>query len=148
MDIFMNWFRGLNLGHRRAVIVLTTSLALLWLDSIIFAAAEHISLWLGLYNILADAETFGGVTPPTNALGYACLTAVCLLLIPLLGSTISLVTSGLTETQVKKSTDEIKTHHASMFSEFEDRQRERHEELKQHISNQIGHNGQDAQNLT
>jgi len=93
---------GLGGAHRRALAVIAASLALLLADSALFARAEHLPYALGVYNILADAETFGGTTGPSTPLGYWSAVVVCVLLIPLLGAAISLFTSGLTETHLKR----------------------------------------------
>jgi hypothetical protein len=128
----------MNTGHRRAVTVLTVSLVLLAADSAAFSAAEHIPLWHGLYVIMANAETFGGDVGPSNTAGYICNTIVLLLLIPLLGAAISLITSGLTETQVKKSAADMKDHHETRLAEMEERIKahaaEQHEKLMRHVS--------------
>lgn len=112
-----------NDGRRRAVKVISVCVALLLADSAAFSAAEHIPFWHGLYVILANAETFGGDVPPTDAAGYVCNTVVLLVLIPLFGAVISFFTSGLTETHVKaesaKLHDKLDTHHASHMDRME-----------------------------
>lgn len=116
--------------HKRAVKVLAVCSALIVADAAVFSAAEHIPLWHGMYVILANAETFGGDVSPSTTLGYIANVIVLVLLIPLLGSVISLVTSGLTEVHVRDSAENVKQE---IKQHVEDRLGEHHEALRQHI---------------
>jgi hypothetical protein len=90
-------------GHRTlSLIVIAVTLALDVTCGVVFAAAEHIAVWHGIYCALANAETFGGDVSPTTPLGYAVNFTECLLLIPLSGAVLSLATSGLTERHVRR----------------------------------------------
>ena len=49
--------------HVRAFIVISVALVLDTIFGLCFAAAQHISVWLGLYCALANAVTVGGTVP-------------------------------------------------------------------------------------
>jgi hypothetical protein len=123
--------------HRRAFQVIAVSLALVLIVGGVFAAAEHIPYWHGLYVILANAETFGGDVGPSDTLGYVCNVIVCLALIPLAGATISLVTSGWTEKHVKAAEARQNQHIEAKLAEH-------HDDLKAHITATLTGNGGDA----
>jgi hypothetical protein len=96
--------------RRRALAVITAALVLdagcgLW-----FAAAQHISWWLGLYCAVANAVTVGGTVAPSAPGGYLATAAECVLVVPLFAATFSLFTSGLTAVHVAASEERIKEH--------------------------------------
>lgn len=87
-----------------------------------YAAAEHISSWLGLYYAVTTATTvgYGDVTPHTGA-GHVIAAAIMLTVVPLFAATFSLLTTALTEARVKSH------------------MRGQEERLKQHIENRLRH---------
>jgi hypothetical protein len=97
-------------NHRAALLVIACALILDTACGFAFAAAEHISVLLGLYCALANAVTLGGDVSPTNGWGYAVNTAECILIVPLFGATFSLFTSGLTQIHVRGAEKRIKQH--------------------------------------
>ena len=96
--------------HRTALIVITSALMLDTVFGFLFAMAQHIPYWVGLYCALANAVTVGGTVSPSTHWGYAITAAECILVVPLFAATFSLLTSGMTSVHVKKSEKRIKDH--------------------------------------
>jgi hypothetical protein len=96
--------------HKIALLVVAAALALDAACGVAYAAAEHITLWLGLYNALANAVTLGGDVPPSNGWGHLVDACECFTVIPLFAATLSLFTSGLTEMHVVRAEHRIRQH--------------------------------------
>jgi hypothetical protein len=96
--------------HKIALLVVAAALALDGACGIAYAAAEHIAVWLGLYNALANAVTLGGDVPPANGWGHLVDACECFTVIPLFAATLSLFTSGLTEMHVVRAEHRIRQH--------------------------------------
>lgn len=96
--------------HRIALLVIAAALALDVACGLLYAAAEHIPAWHGLYNALANAVTLGGDVAPVNAAGYAINATECFLVVPLFAATFSLFTSGLTAGHVRRSESRVREH--------------------------------------
>lgn len=96
--------------HVRAFIVISVALVLDTIFGLCFAAAQHISVWLGLYCALANAVTVGGTVAPAHLWGFIWTALECILVVPLFAATFSLFTTGLTAAHVRKSEDRIKEH--------------------------------------
>ena len=100
------------MNHRRRA--LDTIAAAATLDialGVLFAWAEHLNIWLGLYWALTTATTvgYGDVTPHTVA-GHVIAALVMLTVVPLFAATFSLFTSGLTDVHVRRAEGRIKAH--------------------------------------
>lgn len=113
------WHKFWNMSHRDkawwiVALALTTDACMGWL----FSWAQHIPVWHGLYVALADAVTFGGDLSPSTPVGYIACTVICVMVIPLFGAALSLITTWLTsgsvkahvETAVENQTADIKSH--------------------------------------
>jgi hypothetical protein len=96
--------------HRLAALVVLAALILDTACGWLFAVAQQIPLWHGLFCALANAVTVGGDVPPSTPLGYAVTAVECALVVPLFAATFSLFTSGLTATHVHQATADIKRH--------------------------------------
>jgi hypothetical protein len=95
--------------HRRALAVIAAAAVLDTLLGLAFAAADHLSVWNGLYFALTTATTvgYGDIT----AHGWAAHVLAALMMttvIPLFASAFSLLTSGLTD--VAGAEERIKDH--------------------------------------
>ncbi|HEV2172899.1 MAG TPA: potassium channel family protein [Nitrospira sp.] len=97
--------------HSRALKVLALAAVLDMLAGVAFTLLEHVSLLTGLYWAVTTATTvgYGDVTPRTNT-GHALAIIVMLTVIPLFAATFSLITSGLTSSDVQDSETRIKRH--------------------------------------
>ena len=105
------------MSHRRvALLVIAAALALDTVCGCLYAVAEHLPLWHGLYAALANAVTLGSDVNPVNAAGYVINTAECFTIVPLFAASVSLFTSSLTEIHVRKAERRIKLHTESMLA--------------------------------
>lgn len=96
-----------GLSHRLiSLLIIIVSAVLVAADGLLFAAAEHIPAWHGVYCIWMTAITVGGDVGPTGW-GYACLAFAP---VPLLAVAFSLLTSGLAELHIRRAKREIMTH--------------------------------------
>lgn len=100
----------MNRHHKRALLVIAATALLDAACGLLYAAAEHISPWHGLYCALADGVTRGGNASPTTTAGYIISAVECMLVVPLLGASFSLFTSGLTAVHVAASETRVKAH--------------------------------------
>lgn len=103
--------------HRIALAVIAAALGLDALFGLLFAAAEHIAVWHGLYCALANAVTVGGDVAPTTPGGYVVNAGECLLVVPLFAATFSLFTSGLTAGHVRRAEVRLKQHVSAVAAE-------------------------------
>lgn len=101
----------------RALKVLTVAVSLDALAGFAFAQVEHVAVVTGLYWAVTTATTvgYGDVTPDSWG-GKLLAVIVMLTVIPLFAASFSLLTSGLTSSQVSDSEERLKRH-------FEDRLR-------------------------
>jgi hypothetical protein len=90
--------------HRLGWIVVVASLVVVFVDGLLFAAAEHISDWHGVYCIWMTGITVGGDVAPTGW-GYACL---ALSPVPLLGAAFGLFTSALSAVNTRREVGNAK----------------------------------------
>jgi voltage-gated potassium channel len=98
-------------SHRLAAITILAASLLDAVFGVVFAAAEHRSVGLGLYWAVATATTvgYGDVTPHT-ALGHVVAVAVMLTVVPLFAASFSLFTSALAGAHIVRSEHRIKQH--------------------------------------
>lgn len=105
------------MNHRRTMLrVIGAAIATDIACGLLFAYAQHIAWWHGLYNALANAVTVGGDVVPTTPLGWATNAIECILVVPLFAATLSLFTTVLTAERVEAHVDK------------------RHAELRKHIT--------------
>jgi hypothetical protein len=118
--------------HRIAVITIAAALVLDTACGVLYAFAERIAVWHGLYCALADGVTRGGDVAPSTPAGYWISAVECVLVVPLIGATFSLFTSGLTSVHVRSSEKRVKAHleqrlaedHRSIHQRLDDMERE------------------------
>lgn len=103
--------------HQRALVVISVALVLDVVFGWCFAAAQHISVLIGLYCALANAVTVGGIITPSTTWGFVWTALECIMVVPLFAATFSLFTTGLTATHVRKSEKRIKEHISSQVSD-------------------------------
>ena len=97
--------------HRRALQVIGWAVLLDMALGLLFALAQGISYWDGLYWAVTTATTVGyGDIVPHGWLAHLVAIVVMLTVIPLFASAFSLLTSGLTSTHVEASEKRIKDH--------------------------------------
>lgn len=96
--------------HRVALLVILGALSLDAFLGVMFAAAQGIAVWHGLYNALANAVTLGGDVAPSSPAGYMVNALECLTVVPLFAATFSLFTSGLTAGHVQRSEARVRSH--------------------------------------
>jgi Na+/melibiose symporter-like transporter len=96
---------------RRAAVVLILSVGLDIIFGLLFALAEHVSLWNGLYFATTTASTvgYGDITPHGWA-PHLIAVAMMLTVIPLFSAVFSLLTTTLTTKHVDRRHDELKQH--------------------------------------
>jgi voltage-gated potassium channel len=104
--------------HRRALVTITAAVVLDTALGLAFAFADHVPVADGLYWATTTATTVGyGDIAPKSGLPRLIAVLVMLTVIPLFAATFSLLTSGLTSTNVTASEHRMKAH-------FEQRLRE------------------------
>lgn len=97
--------------HKYALRVICATTSLDFVFGVAFGYSDHIGFWNGLYFATTTASTVGyGDIIPRGWLPHAISVAIMLTVIPLLGATFSLFTSGLTSTHVERSEKRIKEH--------------------------------------
>jgi hypothetical protein len=96
--------------HHIAFIVICLAVFLDAMCGLVFAHAQSIPLWLGLYCALANAVTVGGTVAPSTHVGYIATAIECGLVVPLFAATFSLFTSALAGIHVRKSEARMKEH--------------------------------------
>lgn len=99
---------ALNVHHRRAMYVLFTAVALDVVLGLVFAAAQHVSAWEGLYYATGTALTVGADIAPHGWLPHALTVAMEVTVLPLFASVLALVTTGLTADHVDTRHEELK----------------------------------------
>jgi hypothetical protein len=97
-------------NHRIALLVIAAALVLDAGLGVAYAAAMHISVWLGLYNALANAVTLGGDVAPVGFWAHLVNAGECFTVIPLFAAALSFFTSGLTGLHIQASEGRLKTH--------------------------------------
>ena len=106
----------MHVHSSRAIKVLVTAMTLDMLSGIAFALVEHLSIVTGLYWAVTTATTVGyGDVIPTSWAGHLIAVVVMLTVIPLFAAAFSLLTSGLTSTQVSDSETRLKAHFEERF---------------------------------
>ena len=104
--------------RRRALLVVGWAVLLDITLGLLFALAQGISYWGGLYFATTTATTVGyGDITPRGWLPRLIAVAIMLTVIPLFAAAFSLLTSGLTSAHVAASEKRVKAH-------FEQRLRE------------------------
>ena len=102
---------GQNKNHRRALWVIITAAILDIIFGIIFAAAAHVSIGMGLYYATATATTAGNAPVTLSGwLPYTLTVLIMLTVIPLFSACFSLFTAGLTTNHVDQRHEEMKAH--------------------------------------
>jgi voltage-gated potassium channel len=97
--------------HRRALLVIGWAVLLDIVLGLLFALAQGISYWDGLYWSVTTATTVGyGDIVPRGWLAHLVAIVVMLTVIPLFASAFSLLTSGLTAVHVDASEHRMKAH--------------------------------------
>jgi voltage-gated potassium channel len=97
--------------HRRALQVIGWAVLLDMALGLLFALAQGISYWDGLYWSVTTATTVGyGDIVPRGWLAHLVAIVVMLTIIPLVSATFSLFTAGMTTTRVDASEQRIKDH--------------------------------------
>lgn len=90
--------------HRLAWTLVGVTAALIAADGLLFAFAEKIPLWHGIFCIWMTSITVGGDVLPTNGWGYFSLAfAPC----PIVAAALTLFTSALTSIHVRNSQQEM-----------------------------------------
>lgn len=114
--------------HRRALITIGVASALDAAAGAVFAAVEHLSVWVGWYWAVSTATTvgYGDVTPHTLA-GHVLAVLAMLTVIPLFAAAFSLITSGLAGAhahlegeRMRARLDHVIKHHPDI-PEFQER---------------------------
>ena len=110
--------------RRAATLVLAASVVLDAVFGILFAFAQHVSAWNGLYFATTTASTvgYGDITPHGWA-PHLISVAIMLTVIPLFSSVFSLLTTTLT-------TIHTDMKHAKLVERID----RHHEEMKKHVS--------------
>ena len=116
--------------HGAALKTILISLVLDVLAGVWFGAVEHIPVWHGIYDELANAVTMGGDVQPQYPMGYIVNIFVCLTVIPLFGASISLFTTNLIGQHVQRSEDRIKKNSEDL-----------HNDTRSHVSNEVSNSG-------
>jgi hypothetical protein len=93
--------------HAYAAVTIAVALTLDAVLGILFAGAEHIPAWHGLYCGITNAVTVGCDIGPRTAAGYVINAVECLTVVPLFAATFSLFTSGLAAYETHRARDEI-----------------------------------------
>jgi voltage-gated potassium channel len=97
--------------RRRALLVIGWAVLLDAALGMLFALAQGISYWSGLWFATVTATTVGyGDIIPHGWLAHVTAVLMMLTVIPLFASAFSLLTSGLTSTHVAASEARIKEH--------------------------------------
>jgi len=96
--------------HRIGLLVLAAALLLDAIFGWLFAVAEHLPLWHGLYIEFANAVTVGGDVNPARHAGYLINTAVFAVVDPLFAIAIGLFTSGLLAVHIRRAEARIHRH--------------------------------------
>ena len=109
----------MNLHHKRAVTVMSAAVVLDVILGLLFAAAQHVSSWLGLYFAVTTATTVGyGDISPHGWASHVIAVVMMLTVIPLFAATFSLVTTGLTSGDIKLHIDR---RHEELKNKFDSR---------------------------
>ncbi len=92
--------------HRRAIYTITLAASLDVIFGVFFGISSHIGVWNGLYFAVVTGTTtgFGDITP-RGWLPHLLACGIMISVIPLVTATFSLITSGLTSTDVKDHVD-------------------------------------------
>ena len=109
---------------RRAAFVLVLSVTLDGLFGVMFAFAQHVSVWNGLYFATTTGSTVGyGDITPRGWAPHLLAVAMMILVIPLFSSVFALLATALT-------TAHVDARHARLMAHID----RRHDELKKHVS--------------
>ena len=101
----------MSVHHRRALATITAAVVLDSALGLWFGAADHVGAASGLYWSTTTATTVGyGDITPHGWLPHLLAVAVMVTVIPLFAATFSLLTSGLTSTNVTASENRVKAH--------------------------------------
>jgi voltage-gated potassium channel len=96
---------------RRAAFVLVLSVVLDTAFGVLFAFAQHVSVWDGLYFATTTGSTVGyGDITPRGWAPHLLAVAMMLLVIPLFSSVFALLATALTTAHVDRRHNELKRH--------------------------------------
>jgi len=96
--------------HRVALYTIAITAILDIILGLEYSKYEKIPIWHGLYCAEMTAVTVGCDVSPTNHAGYIIMALIGVLIVPLVGASFSLFTSGITSLHIHASKREIKSH--------------------------------------
>jgi len=96
--------------HRVALYTIAVTAVLDIILGLEYSTYEKIPIWHGLYCAEMTAVTVGCDVSPINHAGYIIMALIGVLIVPLVGASFSLFTSGITAIHIHKSKNEIKAH--------------------------------------
>jgi len=96
--------------HRVALYTIAITAVLDVILGLAYSAYEKIPIWHGLYCAEMTAVTVGCDVSPINHAGYIIMALIGVLIVPLVGASFSLFTSGITAVHIHASKREIKAH--------------------------------------
>lgn len=96
--------------HRVALYTILVTAVLDVILGLEYSAYEKIPIWHGLYCAEMTAVTVGCDISPINHAGYIIMALIGVLIVPLVGASFSLFTSGITAIHIHASKREIKAH--------------------------------------
>jgi hypothetical protein len=96
--------------HRVALYTIAVTVVLDVILGLEYSKYEKIPIWHGLYCAEMTAVTVGCDVSPINHAGYIIMALIGVLIVPLVGASFSLFTSGITALHIHASKREIKAH--------------------------------------
>jgi len=96
--------------HRVPLYTIAVTAVLDVILGIEYSVYEKIPIWHGLYCAEMTAVTVGCDVSPINHAGYIIMALIGVLIVPLVGASFSLFTSGITAIHIHASKREIKAH--------------------------------------
>lgn len=106
--------------HKRALWVLGATTVLDVLLGLAYGSSDHIGAWHGLFCSTGYATTDGCDSVPHGWLSYVLAAIMMLTLIPLVGATWALVTTGLTADHIDARHEEMREHVTQAGQPYED----------------------------